>query len=251
MQAIIPHVPTRSRPYAWGSITVAPDPPRVGEVTRIGFPLANPGPDDVVVERIEASVANFGIGVRWEKLQPLGPLRLPADPAHIEHATVEWTPQQGGHRCVRATIRVRGLAQPCVVGRNLQVLEASAEEEHWRVPFRLGNPNHEPAPMLLALGGNDPHALAATVLLAGRAVSLDQPVWLEPGEEVDAALLLRARTDAPLHALRTLEGRIHGRLIDGIQITVRRPTRATARPDLTPSAEESKPAPVPTLVYAR
>lgn len=235
MQAILPHVPARSRPYAWASITVDPEPPRVGEMVRIGFPLANPGPDDVLVKLIEVSVARFGIGMPWEKLPPIGPFQLPGDPTHIEHATVEWTPQEGGHRCVRAAIHVKGIAQPCQVGRNLQVIEAKAEEEHWRMSFRLGNPERVAAPMMLRVGGNDPAALAVSVLLAGRPVPLDQPIWLEPREEVEAEMLLRARTDAALSHLRTLEGTIAGRLIDGIQVTVRRPARDAMQPALMPA----------------
>lgn len=236
MQAILPHVPARSRPYAWGSITVDPEPPRLGEMVTIGFPLANPGPDDVLVERIEVKVARFGIGVPWEQLPAIGPIRLPGDPTQIEHATVTWMPREGGHRCVRAAIYVKGLAQPCQVGRNLQVIEAYAEEDSWRMPFRLGNPESVAAPIILRLGGNDRAALAGAVLVAGRPVALEQPIWLEPHEEVEAVLLLRARTEAALSHLRTLEGSIAGRLIDGIQVTVRRPARA-ARP--------SEPVPMP------
>lgn len=250
MQAIVPHVPARSRPYAWGSITVDPDPPRVGEMVRIGFPLANPGPDDVVVERIEASVARFGIGVAWEKLPVIGPLRLPADPGHIEHVTVEWVPQEGGHRCVRASIYVKGMAQPCLVGRNLQVVEAAATEEDWRVPFRLGNPERMAAPIVLRLGGNDLTALAGTVLVHGRQVALDEPIWLEPHEEVDAVLVLRARTDSALSHLRTLEGTMFGRLVDGIQVTVRRPAHTVMPPDLAVRPSDAV-VPAEALAYAR
>lgn len=249
MQAIIPHVPARSRPYAWGSITVDPDPPRVGQITRIGFPLANPGPDEVIVERIEVSVANFGIGVRWETLPPLGPIHLPADPAHIEHAAVEWTPQQGGHRCVRAAIHVRGMAQPCQVGRNLRVIEAEAGEDDWRVPFLLGNPERVPAPIMLHLGGSAPENLDATVLIAGRAVPLDQPIWLKPREEVEAVLLLHARGGDALNQLRTLEGTIHGRLIDGIQVTVRRPAHRGMLPARAPIAKVREAAEALTYVH--
>lgn len=235
MQAITPHVPARSRPYAWCNISINPDPPRVGEITRIGFPLANPGPDEVIVERIDVSVANFGIGVRWETLPPLGPIHLPADPLHVEHAEVKWTPETGGHRCVRAAIHVKGMAQPCQVGRNLQVIDADAQEDHWRVPFHLGNPERVPAPIVLRLGGNDLAALDGAVLIDGRAVALNQPMWLEPREEVDAVLLLRAHTDAALHHLRTIEGTIHGRLIDGVQVTIRRPAQLDAQPPLAPA----------------
>ena len=244
MKAIIPNQPTRSRPYAWGSITVNPDPPRVGEATEIIFPLANPGPDDIVVERIEAKVAFFGIGLAWEPLPRIGPYRLPADPQHIEQATLTWTPTTGGHRCVRAAIYVRGLPQPCQVGRNLHVIEAAAEENVWTVPFYLGNPENAPAPVLLRTGGNDRAALDAAVRIRDRVVPLDQPIWLDAHEQVEAALLLRARVDTPLAHLRTLEATIRGRFIDGIEVTVHRPATAS-------SERPKRPARVPAASRAR
>lgn len=238
MKAIIPNQPTRSRPYAWGSITVNPDPPRVGEATEIVFPLANPGPDDIIVERIEAKVALFGIGLEWESLPRIGPYCLPADPRNIERAALTWTPTSGGHRCVRAAIYVRGLRQPCQVGRNLHVIEAATEEDFWTVPFYLGNPDAAPAPIMLHTGGNDRAALDAAVRIRDRVVPLDQPIWLGPHEQVEASLLLRARVDAPLAHLRTLEATIHGRFIDGIEVIVHRPARLTSEhPVIVPARE--------------
>jgi hypothetical protein len=206
---------------------VNPDPPRVGEATEIDFPLANPGPDDIIVEHIEAKVALFGIGLEWEPLSRIGPYCLPADPQYITHATLSWIPTQGGHRCIRATIYVRGTPQPCHVGRNLHVIDAAAEEEFWSVPFRLGNPEAAPAPILLQTGGNNRAALDVAVRIQDHIVPLDRPIWLDAHEEVEAALLLRAWVDHPLAHLRTLEATIHGRFIDGIEVTVRRPARVT------------------------
>ncbi len=226
MQAIIPHVRSRSHPYAWGCISVNPDPPRVGEVTRITFPLLNPGPDDQTVERIEVRVAQFGIGVQWEQLAPIGPFALPADPDRVVEASVEWTPTAGGHRCVRAQVYVAGLAEPCTVGCNLHVIEAAADERTWSVPFRLGNPEPERAPIVFQIGGNNPATVGAAVRVAGRVVPLDQPLWLGPGEEVEAELVLRAQLDGALNTVRTVEAWVHGHLIDGIQVTVRRPAAA-------------------------
>jgi hypothetical protein len=228
MQAIIPNRPARSRPYSWGNISVDPDPPRVGIVTAISFPLANLDVDDVIVERIETKVALFGMGVQWERLPAVGPFRLPPDPRHIEHATVEWVPRQGGHRCVHASIFVQGAEQVCQVGRNLQVIEATADEDLWRVPFRLGNPRRRLAQIHLAFGGNDPAALDVSVRLADRIVPLDRPITLRPGDEVAAELLLRAHTDGTLHHIRTVEALIDGALLDGIQVTVNRPARHAA-----------------------
>lgn len=222
MHAIIPHVRSRSQPYAWGCISVNPDPPRVGELTRITFPLLNPGPDDQTIERIEVKVAQFGMGVRWEELPPLGPFALPADPDQVVEAIIDWTPTVGGHRCVRGQIHVAGLAEPCAVGCNLHVIEAGAEERDWSVPFRLGNPERQRAPIHLQIGGNNLAAVGAAVRVAGRIVPADQPVWLAPGEEVEAELLLRAQRDGALNHVRTVEAWANGHLIDGIHVTLRR-----------------------------
>jgi hypothetical protein len=181
----------------------------------------------MVVERIAVKIALFGMGVRWEELDPIGPFRLPADPRRVEEATVEWTPKQGGHRCVRASIHVRDLSDPLLVARNLHVVQAAAYEDEWRVPFRLGNPERERAPIMLRLderGATD--VLEADVHVGRRVVPADQPVWLRPGEEVDAELRLRAPAGQALEAIRAVEAYIAGHFIDGIQVTVHRPAMA-------------------------
>jgi hypothetical protein len=65
------------------------------------------------------------------------------------------------------------------------------------------------------------------VLVGGHFVPAGQPVWLNPREELDAALILRARSDAALDVVRTVEATIAGRLVDGIQVVVRRPARSS------------------------
>jgi hypothetical protein len=251
MQAIIPNRPALSRPYAWGCITIAPDPPRVGRETTIGFPLMNRGPDEIVVERIDVRIALFGMGQQWEEVGSIGPIHLPPHPSAVHTATIGWTPTVGGHRCVRATIHTAG-AEPLLVGRNLHVIEATADEDTWRLPFRLGNPERVAAPVMLELGGNDPRAVEGEVLIGGRPAPLGQPVWLGAGEMVEAELLLRARTDAALAHVRTLEAWIGGRLLDGIAVQVRRPARrlASDQPVAGP-VETADVAPEPELVYAR
>ena len=225
MQAILPNARPRSRPYAWGMISIEPEPPRVGREARIGFPLANPGPDVVVVEHIAVKVALFGIGVDWEEIGTLGPIRLGPEPGAVHTHTIAWTPTIGGHRCVRASLKVAGADVPLIVGRNLQVIEASTDEDVWVQPFRLGNPRREASPIVLALGGNHLEDLRATVRVAGHEAPMGQPVWLRGGEEVPAELVLVAATDAAIDAIRTVEASVGGALIDGIEVVVRRPAR--------------------------
>ena len=234
MKPIVPnHRPAYARPYAWGNIEVNPDPPCVGEVTRISFPLANAGSDELVVEQIDVRIAPFGMGVPWEQLDPIGPFVLPPDARHVEEATVQWIPRKGGHRCVRAYIHVRDLPTPLMVGRNLNVIQAGELESQWRVPFQLGNPDAARAPIVLRVGGNDMMTTTDTALrIAGRMVAPGQPFWLEPGETVEGELVLAALPGPALDTVHTVEAYAGGRLIDGIQVEVKRPalTRRQARP---------------------
>ncbi|HEV7128639.1 MAG TPA: hypothetical protein VGN32_14510 [Ktedonobacterales bacterium] len=224
MHAIVPNRPAQMRPYAWSSVMVNPDPPRVGAVTRISLPLTNPGPGEVIVERIDVRIATFGMGMAWERLDPIGPFHLPPDPRHIEEAFVDWTPRQGGHRCVRGEIHVAGMDNPLMVGRNLDVLHAGAHESEWRVPFGLGNPEPVRAPIELRLGAEGAERmLRAAIRIEGRMQPIDRPVWLRAGQQVAAELQLFAPVGPALDAIRTVEAFIGGRLIDGIQIALHRP----------------------------
>jgi hypothetical protein len=230
---VLNHGLAQVRSYAWGNIAVNPDPPRVGEVTRISIPLANAGPAELVVEQIEVRLAQFGIGVPWKQLDPIGPFVLPPDEKHVEEVTVLWTPTHHGHCCVRAHIHVGDLPAPLIVGRNLNVVQAGKQESHWRVPFHLGNPDATRAPIVLQVGGNDAVAMTTAILrIAGQIVPPGQPVWLEPGETAPGELLLAARPGPQLDTVHTVEAYIGGRLIDGIQVEVKRPalTRRQASP---------------------
>lgn len=237
MQAIIPNRAARSRPYAWGGITVNPDPPRVGEICRITFPVLNPGPDDLTIERIVTRVAPFGIGVRWEELPAVGPFPLPADDRAIEHITVQWTPREAGLRCVRASIYMKETPLVCEVGRSLQVIHAEADAEFWSVPFLLGNPEASAAPIELRIGGNEPATLDAWVRVRGEMIHAGRAIWLDAGEMAAAELQIRAKSDAPLRHVRTVEATVRGRPLDGIQVTVVRPAHVIGdAPLLTPEA---------------
>jgi len=217
------------RAYSSQNIAVTPDPPRVGEVTTITMHLKNPGPEPATVSRIETMIAQFGMGMRWEELPVVGPFQLPADPNHIEEVKLEWTPKQGGHRCLRANIHIETLPDPLCIGRNLQVIESEAERARWHVPFRLGNPEAEPMPVALEIGGENLDGLVAHMFVGQRMIPAGEAIWLNPGEEVDAQLLVRARTDDAIQSIHTVEAFINGRFLDGIQVEICRPARI-ARP---------------------
>jgi hypothetical protein len=211
--------------YASRGIIVSPNPPQVGTPTTIELHLQNPGPGALTISRIETRVAQFGMGVTWEELPQLGPFHLPANPAHVEKITQQWTPQVGGHRCVRANIFTDQLPQPLHIGRNLHVIEAEAEMVRWQVPFRLGNPEQERKPVVLTVEQDHPREVLAIVMVKGRIVPVGEPIWLAAGEEVDASVLVRARTRSAIESINNIEASIDGRMIDGIQIIVQRPAQ--------------------------
>ena len=245
MEAIDLNHPGRLHRYACTSLTVTPNPPKVGEVTTLGLAFKNPGPDPIIVKRIALRVSHFGMGIGWEELPPVGPFHLAADPTHVEQVKIEWTPTKGGHRCVHGQIHVEGQASPLWVGRNLDIIGAGADERNWRIPFYLGNPEEERLPIILQMGANEPEAVGARVIVAGRLVRAGQPIWLNGKEEVEAELLLRARTNDALEYVQTVEAFVAGKFIDGIQVEVHRPAYSLWQPRLlSPTEEASYEAPL-------
>jgi len=225
--------------YACRGIEVTPNPPRVGEVTTFALALQNTGPESITVNRIQFRVAAFGMVVGWEQLPAIEDLLLPS---HARQAVeIQWTPTMGGHRCVRATIEADVLSHPLRLGRNLSVIEATSDQRRWHVPFRLGNPDNERKPVTLELGGDHPESVDVQVLINGQLVQTGRPVWLNAREEVDAHLMLRARTAEAIQTVQTVEAFIEGRFIDGIQVEVARPAflfrPALMQPEIAQRAE--------------
>jgi hypothetical protein len=237
MEAIQLNGAARMHRYACQGINVNPNPPRVGEVATLALALKNTGPKAITINRVQFMVAGFGMGLGWEQLPPIEHIILPADPQHVEDVAVQWTPTRGGHRCVRVTIESDVLPQPLTIGRNLEVIESTADRRTWQVPFRLGNPETERMPVILELGGDNADGVDALVLITGRPVRAGRPVWLNAREEVEARLILHARTEEAIRALKTVEAHIQGRFIDGIQVEVYRPAYTGRRPMMEPGSE--------------
>lgn len=227
MEAIHLYSGARPHRFACRAIAVNPDPPQVGVATTISLFLKNAGDKPVTVSRIETMVSQFGMGAAWEQLPVIGPLLLRPDADRMEEVSIEWTPRSGGHRCVRTKIHMESALDPIFAGCNLHVIESEAERSHWRVPFRLGNPEDARMPIVLGIGANDAALVDAHVLVNGRMVKHGEPIWLEAHEEVDALLLLHARTEGALDSVHMVEASSGGRFIDGIQIEVRRPARVS------------------------
>jgi hypothetical protein len=213
----------RRHAYSSQSIAITPDPPQVGVATTITIHLKNPGAEAVTVSCIETMIAQFGMGITWEQLPVLGPFHLPADPDHVEEISMEWTPKLGGHRCLRANIHIETLPTPLRIGRNLQVIESEADCARWQIPFRLGNPEAVRAPVALEVGGENLAGMMAHLIVDRRMIQPGEQIWLNPGEKVDARLLVRARTPDAIASVHTIEAFINGRFLDGIQVEIHRP----------------------------
>ena len=84
MQAIQLNGVTRLHSYAYWGLSVNPDPPQVGKVTTLAVALKNSGPETITVNRVQFMVAQFGMGLSWEKLPPVEQIALPPNPDHIE-----------------------------------------------------------------------------------------------------------------------------------------------------------------------
>ncbi len=209
--------------YMCQAIDVNPDPPLVGETTTLTLALKNVGPEAVTVKHIQFMIAAFGMGVAWEKLPLIDSMVLPSSPTHVERVSVQWTPTVGGHRCVRVEIEVAHLPSPLHIGRNLTVLNSSADRRQWHMPFRLGNPADRRMPIALERSETLPQGVVAAILVNGLPVAKGQPVWLNAREEVDALMVLHARTEDELAVIETVEAFSEGRLIDGIRIELYRP----------------------------
>ncbi|WP_376796643.1 hypothetical protein [Thermogemmatispora sp.] len=241
-QTLPPADLSRRLRFAAGGLTIAPNPPRVGETATIYLHVCNETGEPLQVRKIRPSVYSFGVGfLESEPLPEQGPLTLPADPTCIEVLTWQWLPLVGGHRCLRVELDIEGWLQPLIVGCNLQVIEAEAESYRWRVPFLLANPTRKAQPLRLQLHtqslGLEARAFRFWVELAGDGSRwpLGRPLWLRPREERGAFLLIRAHPlDAGAFRLTgDIEAWLGGQFLDGIRVIVSRsaPVELAALPE--------------------
>jgi hypothetical protein len=206
--------------YTSHSITITPNPPQVGIPATITLELSNTGTEPLTVQRIESRVAQFGMGVPWETLTPLGPFTIA--PKQVKHVTIEWTPSVGGHRCLQALIYTDLSPSPVRIGRNMYIIDAKTTTQPlWEVPFAIGNPTDQPAPVLLRIE-HDPH-IQALLLVKNRVLYPGETIELVAKEEAQGNLLLWAETPDALNSAIAVEAFINGQFLDGIEVTVRKP----------------------------
>ena len=212
--------------YTSKGITIAPEPVRVGQLTTVTLSFQNIGVLPVIIRKVEPKVAEYGIGVSWSNLPTIDDqIYLPANPAKIQTVSIDWTPTRGGSRCFRAFLSTNyTLHQSLCVGRNLQILEAGAREDQWRIPFKLGNPKSIRMPIYPVLRGGG-STVTAQILVQETRVEVGEPVWLGPGQEVDGVVFVQAKTKDAIKSAIQVEAVI-GRdreFLDGLQVEIERP----------------------------
>jgi hypothetical protein len=208
--------------YTSNSISIDPNPPRAGLPTTISLALKNSTQQPLTVERIEMMVAQFGMGVPWEHLPDIGPVELLADSNVIKEVTAQWTPRAPGHRCVQGIVHVTQLAQALYARRNLQVVEADCSQALWHVPFRLGNPSEERKPIVLTIKDEYADDVYTRIHINSRFVLPGEEIWLNAREEVDANVIIVARTAEAFRSVSNVEAVLDGNFLDGIRVAVQR-----------------------------
>jgi len=212
--------------YTSRGLTIDPEELRVGQQATITLHLQNIGDGPIAIRKIEPKVAEYGIGVSWSDLPTIeDQIYLPADPVKIQTVTIPWTPTRSGNRCFRAFLHTSYcIHQAICIGRNLQILEAAAEENQWRIPFKLGNPKGTRLPVYPVLRGVS-REVTADILIQETRVESGQTIWLNPGQEVNGVVFLKAQTDDAIKTAVRVEAVIgfDRQFLDGLEIEVARP----------------------------
>nr|BBH95249.1 hypothetical protein KTA_34480 [Thermogemmatispora argillosa] len=228
--------------FAAEGLEIVPNPPRAGEAATVHLFLCNEEPQPLTVRTITPRIYYFGIGAcQYESLPERGPLTLPPDPTHVETLTWHWLPRSAGHRCLRIHLDIEGWEQPWIVGRNLRVIRATAEAYRWQIPFHLSNPTEQAQPLRLRLHTQSADLSERTrrvwIELPGKSgiLSSGQALWLQPREEHEALLVIRAHRFATeaFELVSDVEAWLGDEFLDGIRVIVQRhaPVAQPAMPD--------------------
>jgi hypothetical protein len=195
--------------YAQGEITVHPEPPVAGNLTRLCAQVVNTDASAAHSATLAFRVANFGIGLAFA---PVGQTQVTVPPNGVAEGCVIWTPPAPGHWCIEVLILQPG-AEPQRSQRNIDLDEPLVPGvPHERV-IPIGNPLDRVATITLGLV---PH-------LPDWGFSLSQDVLpnMAPGEVRHVILTVTPPQDRPLppdgHPIVDVEAYIDGELIGGIR----------------------------------
>ena len=209
--------------YAQGEISVYPEPPMAGRLTRLCAEVVNNDPESAHLVTLEFRVANFGIGVPFT---PVGSTQVLAPAGEAASGCVVWTPPLPGHWCIEVAL-LQEDAEPQLSQRNIDADEPlQPGESHARV-FPVGNPLDHRVDISLGLV---PHAEGW-----GIELSVDTLPAMEPGEIREVTLIVTPPEGEPLPADGTLivdvEAYAEGQLTGGFRKVFRPPVPLHRLPD--------------------
>jgi len=122
--------------YAQDKISVHPEPPTAGSLTRLCAEVVNNDPVNAHVVTLEFRVANFGIGLPWNAV---GSTSVHVPPGSVASGCVMWTPPGPGHWCIEVVLHQEG-AEPQRSQRNIDADEPLQPGEPHSLTFPVGNP---------------------------------------------------------------------------------------------------------------
>ncbi|MCG2766994.1 MAG: hypothetical protein L6435_01230, partial [Anaerolineae bacterium] len=209
--------------YAQDEISVHPEPPMAGRLTRLCAEVVNNDPANPRVATLEFRVANFGIGLPWTSV---GSSNVEVPPGGAAVGCVIWTPPGPGHWCIEVVLHQEG-AEPQRSQRNIDADEPlQPGVSHSRV-FEVGNPFGHRVDISLGLV---PHLEGW-----GLELSPDTLLGMKPGEIREVTLTVTPPQGEPLPPDGTVivdvEAYIGGELIGGFRKVFRPPVPLHRFPD--------------------
>ena len=209
--------------YAQGEITIHPEPPVAGNLTRLCAEVVNRDPQQAHVATLEFRVANFGIGLSFDAV---GKTDVHVPPGGAALGCVIWTPPMPGHWCIEIVILQPG-CEPQHSQRNIDMDEPLEPGVPHRRVFPVGNPFNHPVTVTLGL---IPH-------LPDWQFELSQDVLpdVPPGEVREVTLTVGPPPEQSLppagHPIVDVEAFVEGQLIGGFRKIFRPPVTLHRFPD--------------------
>ena len=209
--------------YAQDEISVHPEPPTAGSLTRLCAEVVNNDPVNAHVVTLEFRVANFGIGLPWNAV---GSTSVHVPPGSVGSGCVVWTPPGPGHWCIEVVLHQEG-AEPQHSQRNIDADEPLQPGESHSLTFPVGNPLDHPVHITLGLVPHLPNW--------GLELYPDILLDMAPGEIREVTLTVTPPQDESLPADGTVivdvEAYAEGELIGGFRKTFRPPVPLHRFPD--------------------
>jgi len=209
--------------YAQEEISVHPEPPMAGRLTRLCAEVVNHDLANWHTATLEFRVAEFGICPTWA---PVASVSVQVPPGSSAEGCAVWVPPNDGPWCIEVVLIQEG-AEPQYSQRNIDQDEPLQPGEPHEMNFPVSNPLDHVADIILELA---PHLQGWGVELS--AVSLP---GMGPGEVREVTLTVTPPAGEPLPPDGTVvvdaEAYADGQLIGGFRKVFRPPVPLHRFPD--------------------